>query len=276
LKTKKMRLAFPLLALLSSWLMMMMMILDANADLHTNLSKDEEISSFVIVSSVNQYDEDEQQERRNLQETMPCPLGEHWNGAVAECVAVNCDSTKACTGFDETCQDRINLCAKAGAICPQFTCVTSCPDYEEKDPVTGECIPVYCSSPRACPAETGNVCLRLPVENCEPGRPCPNFRCCPDISQCDYLFCAYGRLEDENGCPMCDCKPCYGYYGKSGHGYVGGGNGRKSTFLLCANSTYLVLSFGNERFGELAKIDGPFFSYRFKNNAQENPTRQDK
>jgi hypothetical protein len=221
-----MRFTLQLLVLVSSpWTM----IRDAvNAELHHSLEQEEKDLSVIIISSAHHQDE---QHQRDLQTA--CPAGEHWNGAIAQCIAVNCDSAMACTGFDQTCVDTMKICATPGAICPQFTCKSSCPPYEQKDPVTGQCIPVYCSSPNACPASMGKICLRIPADNCQAGRPCPQFKCCEDTSRCSALKCAYGRLNGPDGCPTCDCKPCYGYFGMSGHGYVGGGGGMAvSTFSL--------------------------------------------
>jgi hypothetical protein len=167
-------------------------------------------SSSIILSSANEQQQ-EQQPERDLQ-TSSCPLGEAWDTLMSQCAVVTCDSTRAC-GYGSTCQAVQRICTSPNVICHQYNCVSSCPAYEEMDPVTGQCVPVYCSSPRACPADTGRVCLRLISENCEEGRPCPKFRCCPDISQCATLACDYGIANDSEGCPTCECQEFVGWMG---------------------------------------------------------------
>jgi Antistasin family len=235
----------PLFLLLSlSW-----MTPHTRADLHQHSPEKHELSSSVI-SVVNHQDD---HQLRSLQEGVAtCPFGEEWDTGWQQCIAISCDSPNACKKFGETCTNVTRICRLENTTtCPQFTCVSSCPEYEEMDPVTGQCVPVYCSSPRACPVETGRVCLRVISKNCQVGRPCPKFLCCPDVSRCDSLACAYGRVTDADGCPTCECKPCYGYYGGgggmggSGRGYLGGGGGGRKyiiaftpDFLASATALY--------------------------------------
>jgi Antistasin family len=190
-----------------------------------------DVSSIVLSFLENHHhhhhqDQDpQQQEGRDLQ--VACPVGEAFDNTLQRCVVVTCESSRAC-GVGETCQSVSRTCYDPNVVCHQYNCISSCPAYEEMDPVTGECIPVYCSSANACPAETGRVCLRTRNPLCVPGRPC-RVLCCPDNSKCSSLYCAYGREIDADGCPTCDCKACYGYYGPGGgRGYLGGGGGGDS------------------------------------------------
>jgi Antistasin family len=202
-----MRIAPLFIPVSSSW---MMILAAANADLH---QEEEELSSSSIIRS----SAIEQQQDRDLQ--MSCPFGEAWDTVMSQCVVVTCDSARAC-GVGTTCTAVKRICTNPNIVCHQYNCISSCPAYEEMDPVTGQCVPVYCSSARACPASTGRVCLRLKSENCEVGRPCPNFRCCPDTSRCADMACDYGRKNDADGCPTCECASFIGWGGMGGCKYI--------------------------------------------------------
>ena len=102
----------------------------------------------------------------------------------------------------------------------QYMCDSACPEYEALDPVTNQCVPVYCSAASACAnAGPDRQCLRMQIA-CPPGRPCSQFRCCQSIEQCSSLYCAFGNLLGPDGCPTCDCNACYGP-----HAAWGGGGG---------------------------------------------------
>jgi hypothetical protein len=216
-----MRLAFQIVFALVSSSWRMIRHAAANADLHHSSELEENEISSIIFSSANHLEDEPPPMPRDLVQAAVCPTGEAWDAGLSRCVVISCQSSKACR-LGETCTAAARICAKSSGnkatICPQYHCNSSCPPYEAMDPVTGQCVPMYCSSPNACPATTGKVCLRTPADNCQAGRPCPQFKCCADTRRCSALFCAYGRLNGPDGCPTCDCKPCYGYVGGSGMG----------------------------------------------------------
>jgi hypothetical protein len=175
------------------------MLLQVNADLHH-----EQVNELSVILSANQ---DQDHQPRDLQ--VPCPLGEAWDKHLEKCLAISCDSPNACK-FGETCTYVRRYC-KGDILCPQFRCDSPCPAYEQKDAISGQCVPISCLSPRACSNAPANkkVCLVKTNANCNPALgACPRFICCEDISKCDSLYCAYGKQGDSDGCPMCDCKIC--------------------------------------------------------------------
>lgn len=187
----------PLFVLLASW----MILAPVNADLHREV-EEEDLSNNQFLAKTDQED-------RVLQN--PCPLGELWEAVSNMCVPNSCDSAQACPEHGETCRNIRRFCLDETKVCGQYTCDSACPEFERLDPVTNACVPVSCSSFNACAnAGPGKQCLRKVNNNCEPGKPCPQFLCCDDISECDSLYCAYGNQVGPDGCPICDCKPCYG------------------------------------------------------------------
>jgi hypothetical protein len=193
-----MRLSPLLVGLFSSWMILHL----SSADVYHS-SAEEETETTVILPAKNQ-----QEDQRDLQ--APCPLGEEWNEYYKKCIAFSCDSQNACK-FGETCTYVRRFCQGENIPCPQFRCDSPCPAYEQKDPITGQCVPISCSSPRAC-TTPGKVCLHTPTDNtCNPSvQLCSTVLCCDDISECDSLYCAYGRLNGPDGCPICDCHDCPG------------------------------------------------------------------
>lgn len=195
--------------------------------IHHTVIADEEPSAILVA---NQQDD----HQRDLQ--VPCSLGEEWNEFYQKCVAISCDSPNACK-FGETCTYVTRYCQGEHISCPQFRCDSPCPAYEQKDPITGQCVPISCASPNACQNAPGKVCLQKEPDNtCNPSvQLCSLVLCCDDISECDSLYCAYGKLTDPDGCPICDCKSCYGY------GPGGGGTSRRKyifevpTHAFCLN-----------------------------------------
>jgi hypothetical protein len=188
-------------------------------DFHAAVSHHEaEDKLSAIHLSANHHHQD-QHRQRDLQ--VPCPLGEAWDTHLSKCAANSCDSQNACK-YGETCTYVRRYC-KGDILCPQFRCDSPCPEYEQKDAITGQCFPVSCQSPRACSDAPANkkVCMAKFDPNCNPIRgacPVSGIICCEDISKCDSLYCAYGKLTGPDGCLICDCKDCWGY--------VGGDSGR--------------------------------------------------
>ena len=182
--------------------------------------------------TMSEGSQEQQTQQRSLEQ--PCPLGELWEAVSNKCVPNSCDSPQACPEYDETCRYSRRFCYDQTKVCGQFVCDTACPQYERLDPVTMECIPVSCASLNACPNPdvTGRSCLRITNTDCEAGRPCPQFRCCPDISRCSSLYCAFGNVKDADGCPMCDCNACYGPFAAWG-GPKGGGDYLVARKFLC-------------------------------------------